>query len=127
MSEATHLEQLGGETALRSIITDFVTRVTSDMMIGFHFRGVDRDRLIELEFQFALGHLGGAQRYEGRPLRTAHATRKIMGGQFNRRLKILESTLVAHRVPNEVIRAWLSHNESLRAQITRDASDECIG
>lgn len=127
MSEETHLERLGGDEALHAIITDFVTRVTSDMMIGFHFRGVDRERLIELEFQFARGHLGGAQVYEGRPLRTAHAAHRIMGGQFNRRLKILESTLQAHRVPDEVVRDWLHHNESLRSQITRDASDECIG
>lgn len=48
-----------------------------------------------------------------------------MGGQFNRRLKILERTLEDHGVDPEVRRIWLAHNEKLRAQITRDASDEC--
>ncbi len=118
-------ERLGGEEALRSIITDFVKRVMSDMMIGFHFRGVDEQRLIDLEFQFASRHLGGPHRYEGHPLREAHEKHPIMGGQFNRRLRILQQTLAAHAVEPEVQQLWLEHNEKLRSQITRDASDEC--
>lgn len=118
-------ERLGGEAALRAIIDDFVERVTSDMMIGFLFRGVDKQRLKELEFQFASRHLGGPHRYEGRPLPEAHKAHPIMGGQFNRRLRLLDLTLQNHGAPAEVRTLWLSHNEKLRSQITRDARDEC--
>lgn len=118
-------ERLGGEAALRAIIDDFVERVTTDMMIGFLFRAVDKQRLKELEFQFASRHLGGPHRYEGRPLTEAHKAHPIMGGQFNRRLRLLDQTLQDHGAPLEVRSLWLAHNEKLRSQITRDAPDEC--
>lgn len=123
--ELSAYERLGGESALKSIVDDFIDRVTSDLMIGFHFRAVDKTRLKELEFQFASRHLGGPHVYEGRSLPDAHRRHPIMGGQFNRRLKILERTLIDHGVDPEVRRLWLEHNEKLRAQITSDASNEC--
>jgi hemoglobin len=118
-------ELLGGESGLRAIIDDFVERVVSDMMIGFLFRKVEKPRLKELEFQFASRHLGGPHRYEGRPLPEAHRAHSIMGGQFNRRLRLLEKTLEDHGAPDEARALWLRHNEKLRAQITDNAPDEC--
>jgi truncated hemoglobin YjbI len=107
------------------IVDDFVDRVTKDMMIGFFFRAVDINRLKELEYQFAASHLGGPQGYQGRPLARAHGPHRIMGGQFNRRLKILDDTLISHQVESDIREEWLKHNESLRAHITQDARDEC--
>lgn len=123
----TPFERLGGESALAKIIDDFVDRVTKDMMIGFFFRGIDKERLKQLEQSFAEAHLGGRSAYQGRPLTVAHGPHRIMGGQFNRRLKILEETLKAHHVEQELIELWLRHNEELRGHITRDAPNECIG
>lgn len=119
-------ERLGGEAALRAIIDDFVDRVTSDMMIGFHFRAVDKQKLKDLEFQFASRHLGGPHKYEGRALTESHRAHPIMGGQFNRRLRLLDQTLQDHGAPPDVRLLWLAHNEKLRSQITRDAPNECI-
>jgi truncated hemoglobin YjbI len=94
-------------------------------MIGFFFRNIDKDRLVVLETQFAACHLGGPVAYEGRPLSKAHGAHPIMGGQFNRRLRILDQTLTAHGVDDDIRIAWLSHNEQLRSHITRDRRDEC--
>jgi hemoglobin len=118
-------ERLGGQVALQGIVEDFVGRVTGDMMIGFFFRAVDHARLTELEVQFAAAHLGGPSKYEGRPLSVAHSPHRIMGGQFNRRLRILDQTLRDHGVEEDIRAAWLHHNEQLRSQITRDRADEC--
>lgn len=125
MANPTPFQKLGGEPGLRAIIDDFINRVTSDMMIGFFFREIDKEKLKVLEYQFASSHLGGDANYEGRPLRTAHAKHPIMGGQFNRRLKILDNTLRDHRVDEEVRAEWVRHNEKLRAHITGDGPDEC--
>lgn len=119
-------ERLGGEAALRPIIDRFVDRVVSDTMIGFFFRSVDIAELKRREYEFAAAHLGGPVRYTGRPLGEAHGRHPILGGQFNRRLKILENTLLEFNVPEEVRRAWLEHNARLRSVITRDHGDECI-
>ena len=118
-------ERIGGEPALRAIIDDFVDRMFDDVMIGFFFRDASRERIKEMEFQHAAEHLGADIEYGGRPLRAAHAKHRIMGGQFERRKKILADTLAAHGVPPEVIDGWLAHVESLRGEITGDPGSEC--
>jgi hemoglobin len=118
-------EKLGGEERLRAVIDRFVDRVMDDMMIGFFFAKVDRKELKRLEYEFAAGHLGAKTAYTGRPIELAHAKHPILGGQFNRRLKILERTLAELNVPADVAERWLAHNQRLRPLITRDSSQEC--
>lgn len=120
----SHYEILGDEK-LRQLIDVFVERVIHDVMIGFFFRGVDIPRLKQREYEFARGHLGGPTEYTGRPLQIAHARHPILGGQFNRRIRILEQVLQEFQVPDEIRLAWLAHNESLRSLITHDPTHEC--
>jgi len=117
--------RMGGEPALRAVIDDFIDRVYDDIMIGYLFSGVDRQRIKDLEFQHASQFLGGPHAYGGRPLRAAHAKHRIMGGQFARRLQLLRNVFATHRVPEEVQRAFLAHNESLREQVTSQDLGEC--
>ncbi len=124
-SETSAFEALGGAAALEPIIRDFVARMVDDVMIGFFFDGVDRGRLEAMEYQFTARFLGADVEYLGRPIRAAHARHPIMGGQFDRRKKLLEETLLAHAVPPELRAAWLRHVESLRALVTRDGAGEC--
>jgi len=127
MTEPSMFERIGGEPALRAIIDAFVERVFRDMMIGFFFRGIEQRRIQELEYQHAAAHLGGPVEYRGRPLDVAHQKHRIMGGQFARRLQILRETLAEHGVPQDIIEAWVTHDQSLRGSITRDSSGECVG
>ena len=120
-------ERLGGEAPLTAIVSDFIDRVVGDLMIGFFFRTVPVERLKQRELEFASRHLGGPHAYSGRAIHEAHGPHKIMGGQFNRRLRILETTLIEHDVPKDIIAEWLAHNESLRAQVTLDGPFACNG
>ena len=122
---ASDYDRIGGEPALRAIIAEFVDRVFDDMMIGFMFRNASRERLREMEFQHAAEHLGGPVTYQGRGLRDAHAPHRIMGGQFERRKKILSDVLARHAVPDETRTRWLEHVESLRGLVTGDPGSEC--
>lgn len=121
----TLYERLGGEAKLRQIMDTFIDRVFNDRMIGFFFRSADKNRLKEMEFQLTARFLGANIEYQGRPLEEVHAQHPIMGGQFMRRLQILRETLEEHGVCQEVRDAWLSHAESLRPLITRDAGHDC--
>src|SRR5690606_26133645 len=94
-------------------------------MIGFLFIGKDRKRLIEKELEFTASFLGADIRYTGRPMREAHARSPIMGGHFDRRLRILEETLADHAVDPEVREAWIRHTLALRPQVTEDAASVC--
>ncbi|HXG53434.1 MAG TPA: group 1 truncated hemoglobin [candidate division Zixibacteria bacterium] len=123
--EKAPFEQLGGEAGLRKIIDTFIDRVFADRMIGFFFRGVDKARLKELEYQLAAGLLGADVPYTGRPLDVAHARHPIMGGHFARRRRILAETLELYGVPEPIRRLWLDHTDRLRPLITSDADSGC--
>lgn len=118
--------QLGGEWALRPIIDDFVARMVNDVMIGFFFARVDLDRLREKEYEFTARFLGADIQYTGKTIREAHRPHPIMGGQFDRRRKILAETIHDHDVPPLIRDQWLAHVDALRAQVTRDVEGVCI-
>jgi hemoglobin len=118
-------EQAGGADVIRAVLRDFYDRVFADVMIGFHFKGADKERLIAREAELTLQALGADVAYTGRPLRAAHAPHPILGGQFMRRRKLLADAIDRAGLPSVVRDAWLAHTDSLRAVVTRDASDEC--
>lgn len=120
-------EDLGGEPKLRAIVDDFVDRCFDDLMIGFLFARAERDRIKRFEYEHAAKNLGAAVEYGGRALDEAHRPHKIFGGQFDRRRQILLETLRDHNAPNEVVEAWISHQDSLRALITGDPDSNCQG
>jgi hemoglobin len=121
---ASLFDQIGAER-LREIIADFYERLFADVMIGFLFTGKDKQHLIDREWEFTAGLLGGDVPYTGRPLRAAHASSPILGGHFHRRLQILRETLDHHAVPDAVRDVWLRHTLALRPQVTRDAGSNC--
>jgi hemoglobin len=121
----SYFDQLGGETALKAIIDQFIDLVFQDRMIGFFFRNSDRRRLKELEYQLAAHFLGAPIEYQGRPLDQVHAKHPIMGGHFARRKQILKETLESHAVPESIKEAWLQHTDDLRALITAQAGSDC--
>ena len=125
MADRSLFEELGGEPVLRRIIDRFIDRVCSDIMIGFFFRKVDRERLKAKEYEFAARHLGADVPYTGRSIAEAHASHPIMGGQFMRRLQILKDTLEEFDVPEPVKVHWVEHTEKLRSAVTRDSGGRC--
>ena len=122
--ERSLFDELGGEPALRQVVNRFVDRIFDDVMIGFLFARANRARIKEKEYEFAARHMGAAVEYTGRPLDVAHRAHRIFDGQFDRRLTILRETLLTLQVPDRVRAHWLSHTESLRAQITLGACNE---
>jgi truncated hemoglobin YjbI len=120
-------QQLGGEPKLRAIVDDFVDRCFDDVMIGFLFARAERNRIKRFEYQHAAKNLGADVEYGGRALDQAHRPHRIFGGQFDRRRQILLETLRDHDAPEEVVAAWVAHQDSLRSLITRDPDSDCQG
>ena len=121
----TPYEVLGGIDKVTAIIDDLVDRLGSDLIIGFHFRRVNLERLKRFEVQHAQRLLGGPDGYAGRPLDIAHARHRILGGHFDRRQTLLRGVLDAHGVPPAIRDAWLAHDEALRPLITNDRRGQC--
>lgn len=124
-AEGNAFDRLGGEWALRAIISDFIDRCFDDVMIGFMFQRADKSRIKEMEFQLAAQLLGGPFRYQGRALAEAHRPHKIQRGQFERRKFLLEQALRAHNVPRDIERILMDHTDRLRRQVTVDADSNC--
>ena len=123
--ELSLYEELGGEAKLRSIVNTFVDRMFDDMMIGYLFRSVRRERIKEKEFEHAAEHLGAGSAYAGKPLDTAHRPHRIRGGQFMRRFEILRTTLEELGAPERVKKHWLEKTLELRPLITDDEGGRC--
>jgi hemoglobin len=120
------LAEMGGVEKLRAVLRDFYDRVFADAMIGFMFRGVDKERLVEKELELTARAFGARDvAYTGRPLREVHARHRIMGGQFARRLQILRETMADHGLPESVRKAWIEHTEALRPLVTGDMGSAC--
>ena len=112
--------ELGGSSALDALITDFYDRLYDDLMIGFFFLPHDKARLIAHQVSYVRANLGAHRtRYEGAPMRRAHAHLPILGAHFDRRHTILAEVLRDHRVSEHVIAAWLDLDERLRPLIVR--------
>lgn len=121
----TDYESIGGWDGVEAIIRDFIGRVYDDVIIGFFFWSIDKERLIRREAELASVHLGGPETYSGRAVHKAHARHPINRGQFRRRLYLLEQTLDAHSVPDAIKARWLDHDRRLESAVTdgRECTD----
>lgn len=122
--EISDYERIGGEAGLRRVVTAFVDRFYDDFIIGFLFQGKDRERIVRHEVELAAAHLGGPQRYAGRPLPEAHAPLRINAGQFRRRLAIVAHVLREEGVPEDVVTRWVEHERTLEQVIT--TGNDCV-
>jgi hemoglobin len=113
----TLYDSVGGEAAVRAVLTSLYDRLFEDKMVGFLFEGKDKGQIVELQTAFTCAFLGGPQRYVGRPLPQAHASIPLLPGHFDRRHKLLETVLVEHGVPDDVRFAWLRIDDALRPSV----------
>jgi hemoglobin len=114
-----------GDDKLRAVLETFYDAVFADVMIGFFFRGKDKARLVDKEWELVASHLGAPVRYSGRPLAEAHAAHPILGGHFERRLQLLREAMAAHGVDPDVREAWIAHTIALRPLVTSDRGTDC--
>jgi hemoglobin len=124
MARAALFDRIGPDR-LRAVVDDFYRRIFDDVMIGFLFQGKDRALLAQREYEFTARLLGADIPYTGRSMPEAHAKSPILGGHFERRLKILRDTIRDHGVDDEVARVWIDHTLALRAQVTRSHGSAC--
>jgi hemoglobin len=119
----TSYEALGGEEKVRAILRILYDRLFADPMVGFLFEGKDKERIVLQQLTFTCRFLGGPQRYTGKPLPEAHASLPLLPGHFDRRHHLLAGVLEEQGVPEDVRKAWLQIDESLRPSVLA-AGDE---
>jgi hemoglobin len=107
-----------GKEKIEAILKDFYRRMEQDILVGFFFRGKDVDQIAERQLQFLLRAMGATPSYSGKPPASAHSElAPILSGHFDRRLKLLEETLVEHGLSAEDIRTWIGFENAFREGI----------
>jgi truncated hemoglobin YjbI len=103
------------EQKLEEILQDFYKRMASDMMIDFFFMGKDVSAIALRQKDFMLRAFGARATYTGKaPADAHHALPPIREGMFNRRLQLLEETLLSHGLSAEDMRTWVSFENAFR-------------
>jgi hemoglobin len=110
-------ESMGGESAVRAVLSSLYDELFVDPIVGFLFRGRDKHHIVEQQVALTCSFLGGPQRYAGKPLPEAHASLPLLPGHFDRRHRLLEQALAHHGVPDDARREWLRVDETLRSSV----------
>jgi len=113
----TLYEKVGGEAAVRAVLTKLYDALFVDPIVGFLFSGKDKHRIVEQQVVFTCRFLGGPQRYTGKPLPEAHAALPLLAGHFDRRHLLLGQVLEQEGIAEDVRRAWLRIDEGLRSSV----------
>lgn len=113
-----------GQEKIRAVLQSLYDKLFDDPIVGFLFEGKDKKHIVEQQVVFTSRFLGGcAHVYAGKPLPEAHEHLPLLPGHFDRRHHLLEQTLDAHGVPDDVKREWLRIDESLRASVLKPGKE----
>lgn len=113
----TLLDRIGGEAAVRTVLKKLYDALFDDPIVGFLFSGKDKQHIVEQQVVFTCSFLGGPYRYTGKSLPEAHAALPLLPGHFDRRHFLLAQVLAQEGVDEEVRRAWLGIDETLRMSV----------
>jgi len=94
MAEASLYERLGGEDNIRKIAATLFDTHTANDKISARYVNSDRDKVIQLVFEFLSSATGGPHEYTGRDMLTTHRGMNISEEEF---LAVLDDILVALR------------------------------
>lgn len=103
-------ERLGGETAIRAVVEDFVGRASTNPKVNFlrqgkvdanRFANLDVNQLKERLVEFLSKATGGPDKYAGRDMKTTHAGMKITEAEFGALAGDLAASLDKFNVPKK--------------------------
>ena len=108
-----------GDSKVGEILQDFYRRMAGDILIGFFFEGRDLTAIAAKQQAFLLKAMGGQAAYQGKPPARSHdELAPILAGHFDRRLRILETTLRDHGLSPTEIETWIALENAFRDSVT---------
>ncbi len=109
----TLYEKIGQDT-IRQAIENFYALAFADPMIGYFFRDLNKQELVEKQINFASSMLGAKDVFHGKDLRSAHKHLGIRSGHFGRRQVLMRQVLDQLNLDIELKEAWLAKEEALK-------------
>ena len=119
MSASSLYERLGGEEKIRKIATTLFDIHAKNPTISARYENSERDKVIQLVFEFLCSATGGPQEYTGRDMLTVHRGMNISEQEFMAVLDDILVALQAHGVGQREQEELLLANYNLRKDIIR--------
>jgi len=113
-------QRLGGAEAVNAAVDIFYQKVLADPLLEGFFSDVDMERQIRKQRAFLTVAFGGAPRYDGRNLRSAHAhlvERGLNDSHFDAVVRHLRSTLEQLGVAEPEVAEVAAIAESVRDEV----------
>lgn len=112
---------IGGDEAVKRILTRFYDRVFVDPVLAPHFEKSDKATIIGKQFGFMKRcFTGDRQSYMGQRPRNAHHWMVISDAEFDHREDLMREALVEEGLTVEQARRWIAVEEVFRRQIVKD-------
>lgn len=117
----SYLEKHGAEYTLNKILTEFYSKMSKDIMVGYFFQDKDLGKIVKGQLGLLLSATGIQPQYEGRGVHAAHLSLPaIRRGHFFRRLKLLEKTLEEFELPDESRKEWLEFERQFESILVKE-------
>lgn len=100
MSSETLYDRLGGYDGISAVVEEFYDALLADADIGPLFATADMAELRRTQTDFLCEAAGGPERYDGPPVREAHAHVPFTPGHIQRAVALLYGALDAFDVPD---------------------------
>lgn len=113
-------EKIGGRTTISTLVRVFYEKVRADEKLSRFFGNTDMENLRARQAMFLTMLLGGAQRFTGRDLATAHAGARLKGmddASFDALMKLFRESLEEINVESAYIDEVLTLLESTRNDV----------
>ncbi len=116
----TTLAKLESKGRLEPLLDAFYKKASQDILIAFFFDGKDIKKIAQKQREFLLRATGITQHYSGKSPGMAHlALAPILSGHFDRRLRLLESTLQDFGLSPLEVQNWIRFEEVFRPIILK--------
>jgi hemoglobin len=134
----TLFERLGGEPGITAIVDDFTQRALEDPRVNWERKGIKRGGLFGQDesrwtatptntarlkthlVQFLSLATGGAPKYDGKEMKSAHAGLRISNPEFDATIGDLKASLDKLRIADKEQKELLAVIESTRPQIVTE-------
>lgn len=124
MAQGSLYDRLGGESAIKAVIEDFVGRCAGDSRINPKFARTDVPRLKAMLVEQVAEATGGPIRYSGRGMDETHLGMQVTAGELDALVEDLSATLNQFGVPGAEQAELLGILGPLRADIVEVESPE---
>ncbi len=114
--------QVGGEPAIKAVVTEFYNRVLGDPSLAPFFRHKQRKGLEKSQVRFFSQALGGPRNYSGRTMAEAHKNMNITVKTFDKVAEYLNDTLLAVGVAENLAEQIMQAVAPLKGEIVNESN-----